>query len=107
MFLPLHLSEKAKQAAAYLDGGEAENPKHPDHLNCVRRALSRAKDIMTDCKAYLEDIETHLLSGGETELDELPLEDMLYHFGHEALGLSIQDALEIDPHYRRRLENPI
>ena len=107
MFLPLHLSEKAKQAAAYLDGGEAENPQHPDHLTCIRRALSRAKDIVTDCEAYLEHIETSVLSGGETELDEIEIGDMLYHFGHEALGLSIQDAIEIDPHYRRRLERPI
>ena len=106
MFLPLHLSEKAKQAAAYLDGGEAENPQHPDHLTCIRRALSRAKDVATDCEAYLEDIETHLLSGGET-LDELDIEIMLYHFGHEALGLSIQDALEINPSYRHELERPI
>ena len=44
----------------------------------------------------------------ETEsVEEMDLVDMLYLFGHAALGLSIQDALEIDPHYRRRLENPI
>ena len=60
-----------------------------------------------ETEVSVEDIETHLLSGGETELDELPLEDMLCHFGHEALGLSKREALEIDPHYRRRLENPI
>ena len=36
--------------------------------------------------------------------DEIDIIDMLYLFGHSALGLTIQDALEIDPMYRHRLE---
>ena len=37
----------------------------------------------------------------DAEIDEsFTLEDMLYHFGHEALGLSIRDAIEIDPKRR-------
>ena len=43
----------------------------------------------------------------DEEIDEsLTLEDLLYICGHVALGLSIRDAVEIDPHYLRRLESP-
>ena len=49
-----HYAEKAKQAAAYLEGGEAENADHPDHQICISRALDRARDIVKACENYLE-----------------------------------------------------
>ena len=36
--------------------------------------------------------------------DEMHMTDMLCLFGHRALGLTIHDALEIDPMYRYHLE---
>ena len=39
----------------------------------------------------------------DEEIDEsLTLEDLLYICGHSALGLSIREAIEIDPDYERR-----
>ena len=38
--------------------------------------------------------------------ENLTLEDLLFICGHAELGLSIRDALEINPRYRRELERP-
>ena len=52
-----HLAEKARQAAAYLDGDEAIDPNHPEHATCIYRALDRARDIAKACEEYLDAIE--------------------------------------------------
>ena len=52
-----HLAEKARQAAAYLDGNEAKDPNHPEHATCIYRALDRARDIVKACEEYLDAIE--------------------------------------------------
>ena len=38
------------------------------------------------------------------DFEELDIVDMLFHFGHKALGLTTQEALEIDPMYNYRLD---
>ncbi len=44
----------------------------------------------------------------DEEIDEsLTLEDLLFICGHRALGLSICQALEINPHYRHEIERPL
>ena len=44
----------------------------------------------------------------DEEIDEsLTLEDLLFICGHRALGLSIRQALEINPHYRHEIERPL
>ena len=55
------------------------------------------KDICSECRE--EPIDA--------EIDEsLTLNDLLFICGHRALGLSIRQALEINPHYRHELERP-
>ena len=35
----------------------------------------------------------------QIDFEELDIADMLFHFGHKALGISISEAREIDPDY--------
>lgn len=49
--------------------------------------------MMSQCSDFIEeDVE-------EDVRDELDIADMLYWFGHTALGLSLQEAREIDKYY--------
>ena len=37
------------------------------------------------------------------DFEELDIVDMLFHFGHKALGLCIEEAIEIDSNYMYEL----
>ena len=70
--------------------GETEDPS-------VGLYLRLEKGICEECRETPD----------EEKEDYLSLEDLLMICGHSALGLSIRDALEINPHYRHEIERPL
>ena len=67
------LIEKSKQCTAYLQGEDTENPKHPDHIKNLQRALDRAKDVVIELTEYLESMEGDLCERQSERNAKIPM----------------------------------